>query len=165
MNHRWGDADVTDVAGCVSYAQANGWGRPDRTVFMGGSAGGYTALNALAAFPQLAAGAAVVYPVTDPTVLAEATHRFEAHYTDLLVGDSPVVVDPARLTRPVLILHGDADPVVPVAHSIDFARRADAAGSEVELHIYEGEGHGFRQPPNQADEFARIEAFVQRIVD
>jgi dipeptidyl aminopeptidase/acylaminoacyl peptidase len=131
---------------------------------MGGSAGGYTALNVLIANPELAAGAAVVYPVTDPRVLAGATHRFEAHYNDTLVGDDLVVIDPVRLTRPVLILHGDSDPVVPVGYSIEFARRATELHHDVELHVFEGEGHGFRQPANQAAEYALIEQFVARIV-
>ena len=77
---------------------------------------------------------------------------------------APVVIDPSRMVRPVLMLHGDRDPVVPVSHSIDFARRAAECDADVELHVYEGEGHGFRQPANQTDEFARIEAFLARIV-
>jgi dipeptidyl aminopeptidase/acylaminoacyl peptidase len=165
MNHRWGVVDMQDVAACISYAHALGLGSPSSTVLMGGSAGGYTALNVLMTRPQLVAGAAVAYPVTDPVVLADATHRFEAHYTDVLVDPAaPVVIDPSRMVHPVLMLHGDRDPVVPVSHSIDFERRARECGTDVELHVYEGEGHGFRQPANQTDEFARIEAFLARIV-
>jgi dipeptidyl aminopeptidase/acylaminoacyl peptidase len=160
----WGRVDLSDVAATISYAHALGWGVPARTVLMGGSAGGYTALNVLAEHPELVAGAAVVYPVSDPAVLSEATHRFEAHYVDPLTGSSPVVVDGARLTKPVLILHGDADPVVPVAQSIALAGRAAEAGADVELHIVAGEGHGFRQPANQAAEYAHIGAFVDRLL-
>ena len=164
MRGRWGSADAADVAATIAYAQALGWGTRARTVLMGGSAGGYTALNVLMSNPELAVGAAVVYPVTDPRVLAGATHRFEAHYNDTLIGDDLVVIDPVRLARPVLILHGDSDPVVPVANSIEFARRAAELHRDVELHVFEGEGHGFRQPVNQAAEYALTEQFVARIV-
>jgi dienelactone hydrolase len=164
MRNAWGTADAQDVSAAVAYAQALGWGSRARTVLMGGSAGGYTALNVLVAHPELVAGAAVVYPVTDPVVLAAATYRFEAHYNDTLLGAEPVVVDPLRLQRPVLVLHGDADPVVPVVQSELFVERAAAAGKDVELHVFEGEGHGFRLPANQAAEYALIEAFVSRIV-
>ena len=48
-----------------------------------------------------------------------------------------------RLTRtPILMLHGDADPVVPVEQSSMFADRVRTAGGDVELHVYDGEGHG-----------------------
>jgi len=164
MRHQWGVVDVQDVAACVAHAQAMGWSTPSTTVLMGGSAGGYTALNVLMSYPQVAAGAAVVYPVTDPAALADATHRFEAHYNDTLLGPNPVVIDPVRLRRPVLILHGDTDPVVPVGQSIELAERAAEHGIDVELCVFTGEGHGFRQPMNQAAEYERIETFVTRIV-
>lgn len=164
MRNQWGVVDVQDVAACVAHAQAMGWSTPERTVLMGGSAGGYTALNVLMTYPQVAAGAAVVYPVTDPVALTDTTHRFEAHYNDTLLGPNPVVIDPARLRRPVLVLHGDADPVVPVEQSVRFAQRATEHGVDVELHVFAGEGHGFRQPVNQAAEYEWIETFVSRIV-
>ncbi|MFM8528471.1 MAG: S9 family peptidase [Ilumatobacteraceae bacterium] len=164
MRNNWGVVDTQDVAACVANAQAMGWSTPSRTVLMGGSAGGYTALNVLTTFPQVAAGAAVVYPVFDPVALADATHRFEAHYNDTLLGPEPVAIDPARLRRPVLILHGDSDPVVPVSQSTQFAERAAQHGAEVELCVMAGEGHGFRPLPIQVEEYLRIETFVSRIV-
>ncbi len=53
---------------------------------MGGSSGGLTALGVLGRHHGLAAGGVVLYPVTDLVVLAEHSHRFEAHYTIGLVG-------------------------------------------------------------------------------
>ena len=35
-------------------------------------------------------------------------------------------------------------------------------GADVEYVEYEGEGHGFRDPDNVADEYARTEAFLAR---
>jgi dipeptidyl aminopeptidase/acylaminoacyl peptidase len=119
-----------------------------------------------------------VYPVTDLVALDEGTHRFEAHYTATLAGPrrtgneadalryrgrSPLT-HAASLRRPVLILHGDADPVVPVAQSLEFAARARAAGAPAEVHVYAGEGHGFRQAETKRDELARTEAFLARVV-
>src|SRR5205807_7936895 len=45
---RWGEADVADVAAGLVAARDAGWGDGDRMVIMGGSAGGFTALNVLA---------------------------------------------------------------------------------------------------------------------
>ena len=143
---------------------------------MGGSAGGFVALNTVITFPDLVAGASVLYPVTDLLTLDGGTHRFEAHYNAVLSGHRRAPDDDtryrsrspldqaARIHRPVLVLHGDADPAVPVGQSIALVERIRAAGGDAELHVYEGEGHGFRQPANQADELVRVTAFVDRVV-
>jgi len=178
MNGRWGELDVTDTVDVVTHAQQIGWGHPERTVLMGGSAGGFTVLGVLAAAPRLVGAAVVSYPVTDLADLAERSHRFERHYTHTLVAPlpvsaadlatyvnrSPVTFAPAIRT-PLLVLHGDADPIVPVEHSQALAERIAEGGGIVELCIYPGEGHGFRKPEHQLDEYRRTAAFLERYVD
>lgn len=44
---------------------------------------------------------------------------------------------------PVMLLHGDADKVVPVSASRRFEERVRAAGGTVDLHIFAGMPHGF----------------------
>jgi dipeptidyl aminopeptidase/acylaminoacyl peptidase len=61
-------------------------------------------------------------------------------------------------------MHGDDDSVVPVHQTKVFAQRVETAGGHVELHIYPGEGHGFRLPGNQLDEYRRTEDFLDRWV-
>ena len=46
-----------------------------------------------------------------------------------------------EVTAPVLILHGDADDVVPVDHAADIA----AAAPDAELHVLKGAGHQLRR--------------------
>jgi dipeptidyl aminopeptidase/acylaminoacyl peptidase len=144
---------------------------------MGASAGGFTVLGVLARHRGLAAAAVVSYPVADLADLAERSHRFERHSTWRLVGvpgssdevdqryrdRSPVHL--AQLIRtPVLVFHGDADPVVPVEQSRLLAERIRDAGGSVELVIRAGEGHGFRLRTNQVDEYERTGAFLRRHV-
>jgi carboxymethylenebutenolidase len=62
---------------------------------------------------------------------------------------------------PVLILHGDADPVVPVEEARKLARLLRAAGRPHEMQLYPGGGHGFR-PAEGRDAFARVLAFFDR---
>ncbi len=175
LNGGWGVLDVSDTLATVRHAHAMGWGRPRSTVVIGGSAGGFTALGAVAADPTLFAAGVVSYPVTDLLDLTERSHRFERHSTHHLVGAlpaaeaahrdrSPVSYAHLLADTPLLVMHGDIDPVVPVAQSRVLVERCRAAGGTVELHVYDGEGHGFRQPANQADEYRRIGDFLERHV-
>jgi dipeptidyl aminopeptidase/acylaminoacyl peptidase len=171
LRGRWGDLDVADTIDVITHAHAHEWGSPGHTAIVGSSAGGFTALGAAASRPELMAAAIVAYPVTDLTDLAERSHRFERHYTDTLVGPLPDAAalytarSPLHFTErlakvPLLVMHGDSDPVVPVEQSRAFVERCRAAGATVDYVEYEGEGHGFRRPENQLDEYGRMRDFL-----
>ena len=173
MNGRWGELDVADTSDVVAHAHAAGWGVPARTVLIGGSAGGFTVLGVLAADDGLAAAGVVSYPVTDLYDLAERSHRFERHYTHHLVAPIPAsrpthgpyadrspVTFAAEIRAALQMFHGDSDPVVPVGQSRVMATRVAEAGGIVALTVYEGEGHGFRRPEHQLDEYRRTGTFI-----
>lgn len=174
MAGRWGELDASDVAAGMRAAAAQGWADPRRMVPMGGSAGGFTVLNLLAHHPDLCAAGVDLFGVADLLELDETTHRFEAHYLHTVVGPLPETIDryrerspvnvADRITAPVLILQGGADEVVPPAQSHAVAERIRAAGGTVELHVYEGEGHGWNRPEVVVDELERIDGFLRRHV-
>ena len=170
----WGDIDVRDCAAGMRVAADRGWADRRRMVPMGGSAGGFTVLNLLAHHPDLCAAGIDLYGVTDLFDLDETTHRFEKHYLHSIVGPLPETADRYRerspvnvadtITSPLLILQGDADEVVPVAQSRAIAQRLQALGRTVELHEYEGEGHGWLKPETVVDELERVDSFLRRHV-
>lgn len=174
MAGRWGELDVEDVAAGLRAAGEAGWGDPRRLVVMGGSAGGFTVLNVLAAHPELCAAGVDLYGVADLLDLDETTHRYEGHYLHSVVGPLPRAADAYRdrspvnrveaITAPLLILQGDDDPVVPLAQSRSIADRLQALGRTVELHVYEGEGHGWGRPETVVDELDRTTSFLRRHV-
>ncbi|HLK42977.1 MAG TPA: S9 family peptidase, partial [Thermoleophilia bacterium] len=174
LNCRWGELDVEDTAAGMRHAAASGWCDAERMVPIGGSAGGFTVLLLLARYPELCAAGVDLYGVADLFDLDETTHRFEAHYTAILVGDLPAAASAYRdrspvnlaasIQSPLLILQGDADKVVPPAQSQAIADRLRALGREVELHFYEGEGHGWLRPETIEDELVRTESFLTRHV-
>ena len=120
----------------------------------GGSAGGMTALNALAAGEGFLACTSL-YGVTDLLALAATTHDFEAHYMDRLIGPLPEarelyverspVSRAAAMAGSVLLLQGTDDAVVPPSQAERMRDALRAAGADCELVFFEGEGHGFRQ--------------------
>jgi len=173
LNGAWGRLDVDDTAALITHAHEQGWAAPQTTAVMGGSSGGLTVLGVLADHSHLVGAGVASYPVSDLGALAEVTHRFEAHYTDTLVGPSDDValfermspLHRAALIRgPLLVFHGADDPVVPVEQSRSLAAAIESAGGSVEFVEYEGEGHGFRDPANVRDEYARTEAFLSSAI-
>jgi dipeptidyl aminopeptidase/acylaminoacyl peptidase len=120
--------------------------------------------------PGLVRAAVVSYPVTDLYALAAETHRFERHYTDTLVGPLPAadaawrarspITRAASLSVPVLVLQGDIDPVVPMAHTRAFVDAVRTAGGAVDLHVYAGEGHGWKRADTAADALGRTVDFI-----
>jgi dipeptidyl aminopeptidase/acylaminoacyl peptidase len=176
LHDAWGRLDVDDTADLIGHAHASAWAAPNSTVVLGGSSGGLTVLGLLADRPDLVAGGVASYPVSDLKALTEVTHRFEAHYTDTLVAPNDGSPDSetafaalspihraARIAKPLLLMHGTDDPVVPIAQSEALAARIAESGGDVDFVVYEGEGHGFRQPDNVTDEYRRTEAFLDRV--
>ncbi|WP_298132701.1 prolyl oligopeptidase family serine peptidase, partial [Micropruina sp.] len=154
LRGEWG---VLDVADCVAGAHALAeHGRVDghRLAIRGGSAGGYTTLRALTTSDVFAAGCSR-YGIGDLAALASDTHKFEARYLDGLVGPWPEAADvyadrsPINhvdaLNCPMLILQGAEDAVVPPNQAEAMASAIAAKGLDVELIVFEGEGHGFRR--------------------
>lgn len=48
-----------------------------------------------------------------------------------------------KLACPVLIIHGTEDRFVPIQHALTMYQRLKELGLQVDLHVYEGEGHLF----------------------
>ncbi len=175
LHGAWGRLDVDDTATLIEHAHAEGWATPATTVVIGGSSGGLTALGLLADRADLVAGGVVSYPVSDLRALVDSTHRFEAHYTDTLVGPAGapeteerfVELSPIhraeRIRGPLLLFHGTDDPVVPIEQSERLVQRIREGGGDVEYVVYDGEGHGFRDRVHSRDEYERTERFLEAI--
>ncbi len=167
---RWGELDTLDA---VSGAQAMvEQGRADsaRLFIHGGSAGGFTVLNALIRHPGVFRAGIALYPVTDLFTIDEGTHKFESHYTEWLVGKLPHAQARYREFSPLyncqnirdalIIFQGEDDTAVPPSQAQGMVERLSEYGIDIELVLYPGEGHGFRQPDTIEDCFARIESFL-----
>ncbi len=172
LRGRWGDRDVSDTAVLIGHAHSLGWATPQTTVAAGSSSGGLSAIGLAARFGSLLAGVMASAPVTDLAGLADVDHRFEAHYTLSLVGppgargyreNSPAnQLD--QIDVPLMIVHGDADPVVPVDQSRRTVAALRSRGIEVDYHEFAGEGHGLRDRANRLAEFEHMERFAHRVV-
>lgn len=154
LRGEWGVLDVDDcVYGARRLAEE---GRVDGNALFirGGSAGGYTVLQALVNHDVFAAGSCH-YGISDLEALARDTHKFESHYEDFLIGPYPArrdlflarspIYSVDRIRKPVVFFQGLEDKVVPASQTERMALRLRERGVPAAYHAYAGEQHGFRR--------------------
>ena len=171
LDGQWGVADVEDAASGVAYLVAEGLADPSRVVIMGGSAGGYTVLQSLINKPGVYKAGVCRYGVTNLFTLVQETHKFEARYTDKLVGKLPETADIYRerspifradqIHDPLVVFQGSDDQVVPLNQAETLVA---ALKGPNEYHVYQGEGHGFRKPEHVEHYYETMLRFLTQYV-
>jgi dipeptidyl aminopeptidase/acylaminoacyl peptidase len=158
LKGEWGVVDTVDSINAAKYLIARGDADPARVGVRGGSAGGYTTLNALTRFHFFTAGASL-FGLADLEAFATGgTHKFESRYLDSLVGPYPERRDVYRerspihhvdgLSCPVILLQGLEDEIVP-PHQAEIIVQALRRKSLPFAYLaFEGEQHGFRKAQN-----------------
>ncbi|MCC5901490.1 MAG: S9 family peptidase [Halomonas sp.] len=150
---QWGISDTDDVIALVDAACTRFPIDTARCFIRGQSAGGFTALNALAA-TSLFAAATSLYGVTDALTLAAQTHRFESGYLGWLIGNDSLLTQrsPAyqltRCKRPLraLFIQGGKDAVVVPEQTHAMAQHIEHHGGQAHTLLFDNERHGIRHP-------------------
>ncbi len=148
--------EVADALGAIDFLAEFA---PPACVLVGSSLGGAVALLAAAQSGGAVSAVATIAAVAESSVFLEGLSRDEIEawrrdgwrrwgqgrlratfLEDLERVD--VLAAAAALDRPLLIVHGEADPVVPVAH----ARAIAAAHGRARVRVLAGVGHRFEEP-------------------
>lgn len=153
----WGIKDIDDCEDCALHLVNKGLVDKNRLTVRGGSAGGYTTLALLTFRDTFVAGASY-FGVSDLGLLAEDTHKFESRYLDKLIGKYPEEKDiydkraplfhTEQMKRPILILQGDEDKVVPKEQAEKMYNALLKKKIPTAYLLFNGEGHGFRKKEN-----------------
>jgi dipeptidyl aminopeptidase/acylaminoacyl peptidase len=170
----WGLYDVEDAISGVRNLADQGLVDGRRAVIMGGSAGGFTVLQALVDHPGFFKAGVCLYGVANQFTLAADTHKFEARYLDKMLGPLPEAADlyrqrsplfhSDRIQDPVIIFQGEDDQVVPRAQSDQIVASLQRRGVPHEYHLYPGEGHGFRKSETIEHYYHAVERFLKQYV-
>ena len=174
LRGRWGDLDVVDAVGGAQALVDRGLADPSRLVIRGGSAGGYTVLNALIRFPGFFKAGLCSYGVSNLFALNMETHKFEERYNDRMVGSLPEaagkfhdwspVFHADQIKDPIAVFQGSVDKVVPPNQSEMIVETLRANRVPHIYRLYEGEGHGFRKSETLEAYFKDIDRFLQEHV-
>jgi dipeptidyl aminopeptidase/acylaminoacyl peptidase len=172
LRGRWGEIDVEDSAAAARYLGDRGDVDTSRVQISGGSAGGYTTLLAMAVRDEFAVGVSY-YGVADLVTFHAETHKFESHYDDYLVGPWPEAIDVYRerspvnhadsISRPLLLLQGLDDKVVPPPQSEVIVDALKQRGIPYAYIAFEGEGHGFRKAENVKRAYGAQLSFLAQV--
>ncbi|MCB2223117.1 MAG: S9 family peptidase [Actinobacteria bacterium] len=161
---------VADLQAVGRWVQAGGLASAGRMAVMGGSYGGFMVLAALATEPDLWAAGVDIVGIANFVTFLENTGDYrralrEAEYGSLaedrefLESISPISMV-ERITAPLLVLHGANDPRVPVGEARQIAGRLRGLGRDVELLVFEDEGHGIVKLPNRRVAYRRVVEFL-----
>jgi len=174
LRHNWGRLDMQDTVEGAQAMVALGLADPHKLVVKGGSAGGFTVLNALIHYPGMFKAGLCSYGVSNLFTLAMDTHKFEAHYNDFLIGQLPEAAErfqewspeyhADQIRDPLAIFQGSADKVVPPEQSERIVERLRANRVPHVYRLYEGEGHGFRKAETLVDYYQTAERFLREHV-
>ncbi|MEE3371015.1 MAG: S9 family peptidase [Planctomycetota bacterium] len=174
LRGNWGICDVEDALSGRQWLIDTERVDAERTVIMGGSAGGFTVLQTLVEHPQAFAAGIDLYGVADQFGLAAETHKFESRYTDSLLGPLPAaaavyrarspVFGADRIERPLAVFQGELDRVVPRNQSDRIAATLQKNGVPHVYHVYPEEGHGWRQAATIEHFFQELDSFLRKYV-
>lgn len=150
-----------DIIEGVRYLVKNGVGDQKRLAIMGDSFGGYSTLLALTHNPDMFQfGMALSPPPEFGSVLKTVAGMMpqeaarlarvgfdlnDARAMASIAATSPAA-NAARLTRPLVIIAGAKDPMVPVADVTSYVGQLQAAGKPVSFLLDPDEGHMPRKP-------------------
>jgi dipeptidyl aminopeptidase/acylaminoacyl peptidase len=178
----WGKKMQDDITDGVLWAIKEGIADKDRIGIYGASYGGYAAMMGLVRSPELFRCGITFAGVSDLDMLLnttairgstskvyieipkEARRIWEDMLGDRKDEETLRAASPrynvAAIRAPVMIAHGEDDFTVPFAHATALRDELLKAGKPVEFFGVREEGHGFRDPANRAQLFARIEKFL-----
>lgn len=167
-----GGVDNDDCAAGAKFLLESGLAK--KVAVTGRSHGGYLTMTCLTGYPELFAGGSAVVPFLNWLKSHEESREDLRHWNIENMGDpednkdlwharSPYFfLD--RVSAPVQMICGANDPRCPASDSLDARDKLVELGKEVELHLYEDEGHSFLRIENVIDaEVKRLE-FLERVL-
>jgi dipeptidyl aminopeptidase/acylaminoacyl peptidase len=165
----WGTVMIDDITAATRWAIAEGIADPAHTCIVGWSYGGYAALMSAARESGLYKCVVSIAGVSDLRALARDDSRFYGgrQWADRNLGtddDELKAGSPtrsaAKISAPVLLVHGDADYQVDVEHSRRMAKALDREKKKYEIVVIKDGNHSLSRYEWRHTLFSKLEAFL-----
>ncbi len=165
LYHAMGGVEVEDQVAGAKFLKTLAYVDHDRIATYGWSYGGYMTLKMLQAHPGVFAAGIAGAPVTK-------WELYDTHYTERYLGDPRVVpevytranamADAAKMTDPLLLIHGMADDNVVFENSSALIGRMQANAVPFEMMLYPGYTHRVGGPKVGVHLWETIFGFLDR---
>ncbi len=167
----WGKGDLQDCLYGAKFLRTLPWIDPTRIAILGGSYGGYMTVSALSRDPEYLFACGVAKYGDSNLVSSWAQCNRELRlYTEIFLGhpaknrqaylDGSPLYDVKNVQKPVLVLHGLLDDIVPPEASEEWVEALKHEGKTFEYKTYDDEPHGFLRRENLTDVYERVERFL-----
>jgi len=162
---------VKDIKAGAEYLIENGYSAPGKIGIKGGSYGGYMVLACLTEFPDLFSAAVDMYGIANFVTFLENTRDYrrklrEAEYgplSDSLFLESISPINKAsKIKTPLLVMHGENDPRVPIGEARQIIRAIHDSGGVVDSLIFPDEGHGFSKLSDRLAQYRKMVEFFDK---
>lgn len=161
---------MNDLADSADWLVKQGIADPDRMAIVGWSYGGYAALQSAALDPRYKAVVAIA-PVTDFGALRRDAEGFsDVEIAKDMVGKGPhlregsPLYNAAKIKVPVMLVHGDLDSNVRIAHSQRMNAVLKKAGTPVEFLSYKMMDHQLEDSDVRIEMLTRIGQLLDRTI-
>lgn len=160
---------VRDLKAGAEFLLREGYSRPGLLAVKGASYGGYMTLAAITEYPDLFSAAIDEVGIAHFKTFLERTSGYrralrEAEYGPLSDPEFLESISPlnraGRIRAPLLVVHGENDPRVPVHEARQIAGAVAARGGAVDTLIFADEGHGVAKRGNILVLYRRMVQFL-----
>ena len=170
---QWGGRVQEDIIEGTKWTIQQGGISEDRVCIMGGSFGGYSALQSAILAPELFKCVVGVAGVYDLAMMFEEGDipnlLFGKAYLQNQLGTDKELMrqySPAhnvhKLQAPVLVAHGEKDVRVPIEHAEALRDAMDKHKKEYEWFVKDTETHGFYDQKNRTEYFEKVTVFLSK---
>ncbi|RLL40718.1 S9 family peptidase [Oceanobacillus piezotolerans] len=163
---------VKDVISLVDWLRQEPDIDVSKIAVLGGSYGGFLTLALISHYPHLWAAAVDIVGMSSLRTFIQTTSPWRKRLREIEYGtverdgDFFNQIDPLNhadeITAPLLVIHGENDPRVPIGESEQIVNKLKQRGHPVTFHRIEGEGHTLVKPDDKIYVYSMVAAFLEK---
>ena len=164
-------ASVKDMKAGADWLIENGYSKQGMLGVKGGSYGGYMSMAAVTEYPGFFSAALDEVGIVNFETFLQNTASYrralrESEYGPLSDPEFLRSISPIHkanlITTPLLIVHGENDPRVPVGEARQIIKAIQKNGGVVESLIFDDEGHGIAKRKNSLIVYRKMAEFFEK---